>query len=117
MPFLNMSGVGDLEILVAGASQDEDDEIGVATRSFSGLMRSSRRGFKEKYRFTVGPVTRTTAQSIRTTARANGGLVAFTGDAITAGTYLVRVGPADYVKDASESNDFRQTVTISLAQE
>lgn len=111
MPFLVVASIT-LEILVDGATQPAGDEIGEAKRSFSGVLRSSIQAEKERYNFTVGPITESAHQTLRTAA--NRKIVACSGDAIVSGNYLVRLGPADYVKDSSETNDFRRTVQLTL---
>jgi len=113
MPFLVVAGIT-LEILVAGATQEEGEYIGEAKRSFSGLMRSSRQANKERYRFTVGPITQSAAATLRTAAAATGGIVSCSGDAITSGNYLVTLNSSDFIKDASETADFRRTVQLTL---
>ncbi len=111
MPFVVIAGIT-VEVLVAGATQEDGEEIGEAKRSFSGAMRSSIQTEKEKYRFTAGPITQSAYNTLRTAA--NRKIVACSGDAIVAGNYLVKVTGTDYIKDASETNDFRRTPTLSL---
>ncbi len=113
MPFLTVAGIN-LEILVAGATQEEGDHVGAVKRAFSGMYRSSRQLNKERYRFTVGPITQTDAATLRAAAAANGGIVACSGDAITSGNYLVTIPGSDFVQDSSESTDFRRTVSLTL---
>jgi len=114
MPFLSISGYGNIDVLVAGATEDEGEYVGEAKRSFSGAMRSSRRLHKARHRFTAGPITESSYQSLRTVVEATGGIIPCSGDAIASASYLVTIGNADYIRDASEANDFRRTVQLTL---
>lgn len=100
MDFLTVAGIS-LYILVAGATQQESEPIGQAKRSFSGALRSSRRNFKRKWRFVVGPVSQSAHNTLRAAVEANGGIVTCNGVALDSTNVdcMVTIGAADYVRD------------------
>lgn len=102
MAFLTVASI-DLGILHAGASQQESEPVGQAKRSFSGALRSSRRDFKRKWKFVVGPVSQAAHNTLRAAVEANGGIVTCTGVALDSANVdcMVTIGAAEYVRDGS----------------
>lgn len=111
---LTVAGI-DLEILAAGATQPEADTIGTVKRAFSGRMRSSRRAYKEKWKFVVRPITQTEVETFKTTVRTNGGIQTCSGPVLGAASpvdCLVTIGAIDFVQSGGAS--FLRTVEITL---
>lgn len=112
---LTVAGI-DLDVLQAGATQPEADTIGTVKRSFSGRYRSSRRGYFEKWKFTVAPISQTSVDTFKSTVRANGGIHSCSGAVIGASpvTCLVTIGQIDFIQHGGTS--FLRTVEITLEQ-
>lgn len=99
MAFVTVASI-DLDILVAGAAQNESTVVGAAKRAFAGNMRSSIRARKRAWKFTVGPVTQSQHNTLRSAVEASSGIVNCSGDALGATiSCLVTIGDADYVQD------------------
>ena len=101
MPMLTVAGFT-LEVSTDGATQSESDFIGGAERVFDGSMRSSRRGAKRNWRFTVisdgHPTTQAEHDAFRAAIEGGSGIVTCGGEALSNATLscLVTINEAPY---------------------
>lgn len=101
MPMLTV-GSFTLEVAQEGATQSESEIIGSADRTFDGSMRSSRRGAKRAWRFSVisdgHPMTQAEHDAFRADVEGGSGIKACGGEALSNATVscLVTITDAPY---------------------
>lgn len=101
MPMLTV-GSFTLEVAQDGATQGESDYIGGAERTFDGGLRSSRRGAKRNWRFSVisdgHPMTQAEHDAFRTDIEGGSGIKSCGGEALSNASVdcLVSITDAPY---------------------
>jgi hypothetical protein len=115
MAMLSIAAVA-YDVLTDGAAQDEDERMGQSVRAFDGTLRSTLRTPKRVWQFTLGPLTETEYQTLRTNVGA-GLQVACAGDALgVIVTCEVTITGAPYLQDASQTSDFLREPTVKLRE-
>ena len=115
MAFLTITGFGTVEVSVANATQEESDEGGEDTRSFSGRLRSAIGWTKRRWSFETGWMSQANANALRAVV-ANGAHVVCSGDALDGAnvTCRVKIKNAPYEPDGLT---FQRILSLSLIEE
>jgi hypothetical protein len=115
MAMLSVAGVA-YDVMTDGATEEEDERMGQSVRAFDGTLRSTMRTPKRVWQFTLGPLTETDYQTLRTNVGA-GLFVTCAGDALGGSvTCEVTITAAPYLQDASQTNDFLREPTVKLRE-
>jgi hypothetical protein len=113
MAFLTITGFGDVEVYTSNATQEESEEGGEDTRSFSGKLRTAIGWTKRRWSFETGWLSTANEAALRAVT-ANGAHVVCSGDALGGSvTCRIKIRNAPYEPDGLT---FRRILALTLIE-